>query len=80
MSGPTIRERFRPLELLVFSGIVAVFVGLVVLMSTRDLTLALIFLGIAFIASLVTLAMLALSSKPDGAERSDLDEQDRAGH
>jgi hypothetical protein len=65
----------RPLELLVLSGIVAVFVGAVVAASTREIGLGAIFLGVAFIVTLMTLAMLSLSTKPDDAEQSDLDEQ-----
>jgi amino acid permease len=76
MSTPSRRERTRPLELLGLSAVLAVFVGLVVLMSTRDLVLALIFLGIAFIVALVVLAMLALAVAPSGEERIDLLEQD----
>lgn len=76
---PTRRDRFRPLELLLISGIVAVFVGLIVLLSTRSAQLAFVFGGIAFIASLMLLAMLALTAKPTGEERTDLDEQNR-GH
>lgn len=73
----------RPLELLGLSAILAVFTGLVVLMSTREIVLALIFLGIAFIVSLVVLAMLALAVTPSGEEKIDLREQDddqRRGH
>ena len=71
----------RPVELLVMSGIVAIFVGVVVFASTRQLELGAIFLGVAFILSLIVLAMLALSTTPDDAEQSDLDEQDRhRGH
>ena len=78
---PTRRDRFRPLELLVIAGIVAVFVGLIVLLSSRSPQLAFVFGGVAFIASLLLLAMLALTGKPTGEERSDLDEQDRdRGH
>ena len=76
MTSPSRKDRLRPLELLVLSGIVAVFVGVVVAASTRDIGLGTIFLGVAFILTLMTLAMLALSSKPDDAERTDLDEQD----
>ena len=76
MTTPSRRERTRPLELLGLSGVLAVFVGVVVLMSTRDLVLALIFLGIAFIVALVVLAMLALAVAPSGEERIDLLEQD----
>jgi len=74
---PPLRERLRPLELLGISAVLGVFAGLVVLMATREIVLAVIFLGIAFIVSLVVLAMLALSVAPDLQEQSDLAEQDQ---
>lgn len=77
MNAPAPRDRTRPAELLIISGVLAIFVGLVVLMSTREIVLSLIFLVIAFIVALVVLAMLALAVQPDFAEKSDLDEQDR---
>lgn len=83
MSAPNWRERLRPLELLGLSAVLGVFAGAVVFMSTRDLVLGLIFLGLAFIISLVVLAMLALAVEPTGEERADLREQDddeRRGH
>jgi hypothetical protein len=76
VTTPSKKDRLRPLELLVLSAIVALFVGVVVAASTRDVLLGIIFLGIAFILTLMTLAMLALSVKPDDAEKTDLDEQD----
>lgn len=79
MTEPTRRDRFRPVELLVLSAIVALFVGVVVFGSTRDLRLGGIFAGIGFIVVLVTLATLAITTRPDEAEISDLDDQDRAG-
>ncbi len=75
---PTRRDRTRPMELLLLSGVMAVFTGLVVLMSTRQWELALIFMGVAFIVALVGLAMLALAVRPTGDERLDLTEQDEA--
>jgi len=57
----------------------SVFTGLIVLMSTRDIILSLIFTGIAFILVLVILAMLVLAVRPDGDELTDLDEQDHPG-
>jgi hypothetical protein len=42
--------------------------------------MALIFLAVAFIVSLVGLAMLSLASKPNRDEQIDLGEQDDAGH
>jgi hypothetical protein len=83
MSAPNWRERLRPLELLGLSAVLGVFAGAVVFMSTRDLVLGLIFLGLAFIVSLVVLAMLALAVEPTGDEKNDLREQDddeRRGH
>jgi len=79
--APNRRDRTRPAELLGLSGVLAIFVGLISFMATRDIVLALIFLGVTFILVLVTLATLALTvnSTPTGDERDDLDEQDR-GH
>lgn len=75
MAAPDRRARTRPLELLGLSGVLAVFGGLVVLMSTRDLILALISLGIAFIVALVVFAMIALAvSPPEGPADDSPDE------
>ncbi len=76
---PSRRDRFRPVELLVFAAIVAVFIGVVVAGSTRDIRLGGIFAGIGFIVSLVVLATLAITTRPDVEERRDIDDQDR-GH
>jgi len=79
--SPDKRDRTRPAEILGLSGIFGVFAGLVVVMSTRDWMLGLIFAGIAFIVTLVVIAMLTLAIRPDKNELIDLDEQDReAGH
>lgn len=76
--SPDRRDRTRPAELLGLSAVLAAFVGVIALMSTRDLVLAAIALGVTFILSLVTIATLALTiSSPSDVERSDLDEQDR---
>lgn len=80
MATPTRRERTRPAELVLLSLGFAVFTGLVVFLSTRDFVPSIIFLGIVFIVSLVVLAMLALTAKPNKDEEIDLGEQDRAGH
>jgi quinol-cytochrome oxidoreductase complex cytochrome b subunit len=77
---PTRRDRFRPVELLVFAAIVAIFIGLVVAGSIRNIEIGGIFAGIAFIVSLVVLATLAITTRPDAEERRDIDDQDRAGH
>ena len=81
MAKPSRKDRTKPVELLVLSGVMAVFTGLIVLMATRDIVLSLIFLGIAFIVVLVVLAMLVLAVRPDGEELTDLDEQNHPeGH
>jgi len=79
---PSRRDRFRPVELLVMSAIVGVFVGLVVAGSIRNITTGAIFGGVGFIVSLVVLATLAITTRPDEEERRDIDDQDqhRAGH
>ncbi len=76
MSQPSRRDRTRPVELLGIAAALGVFAGLVVVLSTRDVVLALIFAGIAFIVALVVLAMLALAVRPSGEEELDLREQD----
>ena len=77
MTEPTLRERLRPMELVGLSAALAIFAGLVVLMSTRDVILAVITFGIAFAVSLVVIAMLALAVAPSGEERMDILDQDR---
>ncbi|TFB87762.1 hypothetical protein E3O44_11140 [Cryobacterium algoricola] len=67
----------KPLELVGLAGVMAVFLGLVVLMSTREPLLALIGFGITFIVVLVVIAMLVLNIKPNDAEKTDIDEQDK---
>ena len=77
---PSRRDRFRPVELLVMAGGVAIFVGLVVAGSIRNIETGAIFAGIAFIVSLVVLATLAITTRPEAGERRDIDDQDRSGH
>lgn len=72
---PSRSERLRPAELVGFSGVLALVVGLVVLMSTRDIALSMISLGITFIVVLIAVAMFTLNMKPNDAEKTDLDEQ-----
>jgi uncharacterized membrane protein YhhN len=74
MTQPSWRDRVRPAEFLGLSAVFAVFVGVVVLMTTRELDLALIFLCIGFIVALVVIAMLALAAKPNDDEQHEIDE------
>lgn len=76
MVTPSLRDRLRPLELLVLSGIIGLFTGLVILLTTREWWLAGIGFGVAFILAIMTIALLALSAKPNAEERYDLEEQD----
>jgi heme A synthase len=80
MTTPSRRDILRPVEYLGISAVVSVFTGLVVLGSTREIPLALIFFGVAFIVTLVTLAMLALVMRPDAEEKIDIENQDRDAH
>ncbi|AWB87539.1 hypothetical protein [Mycetocola zhujimingii] len=76
---PSRREILKPVELLVFAAVAGIFTGLVTLMVTRDMTFALIGFGIAFIVTLVFIAMFALTVKPDDMEKKDIHDQD-TGH
>ena len=75
---PSRRDRFLPAELLGISAGLGVFVGIIVLIATREFILAGVALGIAFIVSLVLMALFALAFKPTAAEVEDIHEQDAA--
>ncbi|MFC5337359.1 ABC transporter ATP-binding protein [Leucobacter denitrificans] len=80
---PTRRDRLKPLELLGFSGVLAVFAGLIVLMASRSWVLALIFAVITFIASVMMVALVGLGKKPsdeDVEARKDLQKPDADWH
>jgi len=76
---PTRSEILKPIELVAISAGMGLFVGLTILLATRNWALSSIALGITFIVALVVIAMLALGMKPDAAEKSDLDEQNQTG-
>ncbi|MDJ0348690.1 hypothetical protein [Cryobacterium sp. PH29-G1] len=75
---PSRSDRLKPAELLGISAAMALFVGVTILFTTRELTLSLIGLGVTFIVALVVIAMLVLGMKPNESEQTDLDEQN--GH
>ncbi|WP_104128730.1 hypothetical protein [Cryobacterium sp. Y57] len=75
---PSRSDRLKPAELLAISAGMALFVGLTILGTTRELILSVIGLGVTFIVALVVIAMLVLGMKPNASEQSDLDEQN--GH
>ena len=76
---PSRRDVLRPVEYVGGAAIAAVFTGVVVLFTTRDLTLTLIIAGIAFIAVLVVLALLAMAIKPNAEETAEIDGTDDPG-
>lgn len=76
---PSRSDRLKPIELVGLSGVMALFVGLTILLTTREILLSVIALGVTFIVALVVIAMFALNMKPDAAEKTDLDEQNH-GH
>lgn len=55
----------KPFQLLGIAGGLAVFTGFFVMLSLRNFELALIFSGVVFIVTLVVLAMLVLSYRPN---------------
>ncbi len=65
---PSRRDRLRPLELVGFAAVLGVFAGLIVLMATRDWVLALVFLGIGFIVSVLMVALVGLGGKPSAED------------
>ncbi len=77
--NPSRSDRLKPLELVGGSGLVALFTGIIVLVTARELVFALITTGVVFIVALVGLALLSMAYKPDAAEVLDLDEQNRDG-
>ncbi|MDH6277837.1 MAG: hypothetical protein ACEQR4_02005 [Rhodoluna sp.] len=79
MSTPTLRDRMKPVELLLVSAALGLFTGVVVLMSSRDLILSSISFGAVFIVCLVSMAMFVLAIKPNKKELLDIEEQDHSG-
>ena len=77
---PSRRERARPAEILLLAAALALFVGLGVLMSTRDLLLALEFFGGAFIVSIVVVATLLLTVSGPKPPSGDEHDGGPAGH
>nr|WP_286132230.1 hypothetical protein [Clavibacter michiganensis] len=76
MTQPSKRDVFKPVELIVLSAVMALFVGLAVLLSTRNPLLAVIFFGVAFIVVLVVIAMMVLTFKPNKSEQTEFDDDE----
>jgi uncharacterized membrane protein YkgB len=65
MTEPTRRQKLRPIEYVMLSGVMALFAGLVVLMVTRDPLMAFIGSGVVFIVVIIGIAMLLLAVSPN---------------
>jgi hypothetical protein len=78
MTTPTLRDRLKPAELLIVSGVLSLFTGIAVLMSSRDLVLSSISFAVVFIICLVVMAMFVLAIKPNKRELLDIEEQDHS--
>ena len=85
---PSRHDRLKPLELLGFAAVLAVFAGAVVLYTTRGWqtahgwAVAGIFTGVGFIVVVLVLALLGLGGKPsqeDIEARKDLHQPDKDG-
>jgi len=77
---PSRRDVLRPVEYVGGSAIAAIFTGVITLVVTRDLTLALIATGGVFIVVLVALALFALAVKPDASESAELRDDEAHRH
>lgn len=65
-SDPSKRDRLKPVELVGFSAVLAVFAAAVVALATDDFAFLVPVTGIAvFIVTLMVLALLGLSMKPN---------------
>lgn len=73
---PSRRQKLKPFEYLAFAAAAGIFIGLIVLMAVREVTLALVFGGIGFIATLLLVATLMLAIKPKGRSAADLDKRE----
>lgn len=80
MSTPTLRDRLKPIELVVVSLLIALFTGVVVMMSSRDWILSAVSVGAVFIICLVVMAMFVLAIKPNKNELLDIEELDNSPH
>lgn len=70
MTAPSLRERLKPAELVGMAAVVGVVIGVVVVVVTRgELEFAAVFAIVAFIVSLLALAMLALLSTSGPQDR-----------
>ncbi|MBC7442368.1 MAG: hypothetical protein H7311_07580 [Ramlibacter sp.] len=68
-------ELMKPKEIFGFSGVMALFLGVVVLMSTRDVLLSLFGTAVTFVIVLAVILLLVRTMKPNTAEKTDTDDE-----
>jgi hypothetical protein len=79
MTRPSLRERLKPLELVAMAAVLGAFAGVIALVGSRSIEVAGVLAGVAFIAALLVLAMLALAAgdptPPEGEDRPVLERE-----
>jgi membrane protein implicated in regulation of membrane protease activity len=75
---PSRGEVMRPAELVGGSAVLALFAGIVILLSARSWVDAGVAFGVVFIVALVIIALFVQSVKPKPDEQADIAEQDAA--
>jgi hypothetical protein len=73
MNQPSRRDRLRPAEYVMLSGVMALFGGLIVLMVTRDPLIAIVLAGLVFVVVIIGIAMLVLAVSPNATPEGQLD-------
>jgi len=77
MYVPTKKDRLHPRELLGFSAVLALFVGIIVLMATREWLLSGMFFLAAFVATLIVMLLFSLTFKSKSEDAPDPHKYDR---
>lgn len=72
------QDVLKPAELIGIAVVIALFVGLVALVSTREPLLALVSAGVALIVTVIVAAIFARNVKPADADRQAIHEDDQA--
>ena len=73
VNQPSRRDRLRPAEYVMLSGVMALFGGLIVLMVTRDPLVAIVLAGLVFVVVIIGIAMLVLAVSPNATPEGQLD-------
>jgi predicted lysophospholipase L1 biosynthesis ABC-type transport system permease subunit len=73
VNQPSRRDRLRPAEYVMLSGVMALFAGLIVLMVTRDPLIAIVLAGLVFVVVIIGIAMLVLAASPNSTPEGQLD-------